>query len=119
MTAVLSACLAGGVVHEASHGYLEAELDQLKSFTTCHLFCEVPANGTSSIAYPPYSIGHGVRGAKSQPYALGKRTIAMNAVGRDGHMHYDTHNVYGLAEAAATHAAMQSVLGKRPFLLTR
>jgi hypothetical protein len=105
--------------HEASHGYLEQELDLLKDLTTCHLDCTEARNGSSSIAYPPYSIAHGVRGAIKQPHALGRKTIAMSATGVGGELLYNTHNIYGLSEAAATHAALQNVLGKRPFILTR
>ncbi|WIA37090.1 hypothetical protein OEZ86_014060 [Tetradesmus obliquus] len=105
--------------HEASHGYLDQELDQLKDLTTCHLDCVQATNGSSSIAYPPYSIAHGVRGSIKQPSALGKKTVAMSATGVDGELLYNTHNIYGLSEAAATHAALETVLGKRPFILTR
>jgi alpha-glucosidase (family GH31 glycosyl hydrolase) len=114
-------CFAGSSSqpHEASHGYLNQELDQLKDLTTCQLDCMQAQNGSSSIAYPPYSIAHGVRGTIKQPYALGKKTIAMSARGVDGELLYNTHNIYGLSEAAATHAALKTILGKRPFILTR
>ncbi|KAF6264757.1 glycosyl hydrolases family 31-domain-containing protein, partial [Scenedesmus sp. NREL 46B-D3] len=108
-----------GKPHEASHGYLDQELDQLKEITTCHLDCTQARNGSSGIAYPPYSIAHGVRGTIKRPYALGKKIIAMSASGVDGELLYDTHNIYGLSEAAATHSALENILGKRPFILTR
>jgi alpha-glucosidase (family GH31 glycosyl hydrolase) len=105
--------------HEASHGYIDKELDQLQELTTCQLDCTQARNGSSSIAYPPYSIAHGVRGAIKQPHALGTKTIALSARGVDGELLYNTHNIYGMSEAAATHAALKSILGKRPFILTR
>lgn len=54
-----------------------------------------------------------------QPLALSHRTLPVTARGLDGALHYDTHNLYGLAEAAATYEALAAITRKRPFLLTR
>jgi hypothetical protein len=35
------------------------------------------------------------------------------------HTHYDTHNLYGLAEARVTALAMQRIKGTRPFVISR
>jgi hypothetical protein len=37
----------------------------------------------------------------------------------DGSLQYNTHNVYGLAECQATSSAVQEIIGKRPFVLSR
>ena len=47
------------------------------------------------------------------------QTVAVTAAGLDGTLLYDTHNLYGLAMAAASHQALLSIRGKRPFILTR
>jgi alpha-glucosidase (family GH31 glycosyl hydrolase) len=43
----------------------------------------------------------------------------MSAKHVDGQLQYNTHNLYGLSEAAATQWALQEITGKRPFILTR
>jgi hypothetical protein len=53
------------------------------------------------------------------PLDLSHRTVPMSAKGLDGTPHYDTHNLYGWAEAAATFDALASITKKRPFELTR
>jgi alpha-glucosidase (family GH31 glycosyl hydrolase) len=53
------------------------------------------------------------------PLDLSHRTVPMSAKGLDGTPHYDTHNLYGWAEAAATYDALAAITKKRPFVLTR
>jgi alpha-glucosidase (family GH31 glycosyl hydrolase) len=53
------------------------------------------------------------------PLDLSHRTVPMPAKGLDGTPHYDTHNLYGWAEAAATYDALATITKKRPFVLTR
>eukprot|EP00775_Hariotina_reticulata_P010719 gene10719-10875_t len=50
--------------------------------------------------------------------SLGTKTLPASALGVEGSRHYDTHNLYGLSQAAATHAALVSVMKQRPFLLS-
>jgi hypothetical protein len=57
--------------------------------------------------------------SRTQPLDLSHRTVPMTAKGLDGTPHYDTHNLYGWAEAAATYDALASITKKRPFVLTR
>jgi alpha-glucosidase (family GH31 glycosyl hydrolase) len=57
--------------------------------------------------------------SRAQPLDLSHRTVPMSAKGLDGTPHYDTHNLYGLAEAAATYDALAGITKKRPFVLTR
>jgi alpha-glucosidase len=51
---------------------------------------------------------------------LSTRTIATNATHAGGEVELDVHNMWGLMEEKATHAAMHSIRpGKRPFLISR
>jgi alpha-glucosidase (family GH31 glycosyl hydrolase) len=90
----------------------------MRQLTTCHLECQAPAKD-DLLAYPPYALRTGARGAKGAPKTLGTKTLPVSAQGVDGSRHYDTHNLYGLSQAAATHAALVKVLKRRPFLLSR
>eukprot|EP00850_Spirogloea_muscicola_P000513 SM000002S05593 [mRNA] locus=s2:1149104:1151597:+ [translate_table: standard] len=63
---------------------------------------------------PPYDINAG--GGKLH---LNYRTVAMSATHYNGVLEYNAHNLYGLAEAKATSAAMWRILGRRPFVLSR
>lgn len=63
---------------------------------------------------PPYSISNGDWLAP-----LGFHSIPVTALHSDGTAEYDAHNLYGLSEAAATHAALRRITGKRPFILSR
>ena len=63
---------------------------------------------------PPYRISNG-----NTELRLGTSTIGMTARHADGSLEYDAHNLYGLAESAATASAVASVTGKRPFILSR
>ena len=51
--------------------------------------------------------------------ALDTRTVATSAHGHRGARQWDTHNLYGLAEAQATAAAAANITGRRPFVLSR
>eukprot|EP01018_Ginkgo_biloba_P027126 Gb_06380 [translate_table: standard] len=63
---------------------------------------------------PPYRInGSGAR------VPLGYKTIATSSVHYNGVLEYDAHSLYGFSQAIATHKALQSLNGKRPFVLTR
>ena len=85
----------------------------------CQLTCDTPDDlaklspEQQLLREPPYRIDN----AKGQ--LLGHRTIGTTAVHADGSLEYDAHNLYGLSEAVATHAALQKITGKRPFILTR
>ncbi|KAI1294262.1 hypothetical protein EDD11_008198 [Mortierella claussenii] len=62
-----------------------------------------------------YAINNGGRQAP-----LDDKTLAENAVHKNGLRLTDTHNLYGHMEAAATHQGLlQLKPGKRPFILTR
>lgn len=63
---------------------------------------------------PPYAIDN-----DAKHDALDTGAIAPDAVHRDGTLDYDAHNLYGFSEAVATHNALASVRGKRPFVLSR
>jgi len=63
---------------------------------------------------PPYRISNG-----NTELRLGVNTIGMTARHADGALEYDAHNLYGLAESAATASAVASVTSKRPFILSR
>ena len=63
---------------------------------------------------PPYRISN-----SNSELRLGTSTIGMTARHADGALEYDAHNLYGLAESAATASAVASITGKRPFILSR
>lgn len=63
---------------------------------------------------PPYEISHG-----NQRLPLGVNTIGVTVQHVDSSFQYDTHNIYGLSEAAVTASAIADITGKRPFLLSR
>jgi len=62
---------------------------------------------------PPYAIHNGFG-------RLAEHTLATNATHVDGQVELNVHNLWGLMEEKATHAAVREVLpGKRPFLISR
>lgn len=81
--------------------------------TNCELSCTQPSPG-NKLAFPPYSI-HNLHNR----LPLGSKTLPMTAQHVDGQLQYNTHNLYGLSEAAATHWALEQVTRKRPFILSR
>ncbi|XP_058091539.1 alpha-xylosidase 1-like [Magnolia sinica] len=63
---------------------------------------------------PPYKIN-----ASGTHVPLGYKTIATSAVHYNGVLEYDAHSLYGFSQAIATHNALQGLIGKRPFVLSR
>jgi alpha-glucosidase len=51
---------------------------------------------------------------------LSNHALATNATHAGKYVELDTHNLWGLMEAEATHKALKSVLpGQRPFIISR
>ena len=70
----------------------------------------------SQVDSPPYAIAN-----NNVRLPLSFRTVPATARHRDGTLHYNTHNVYGLTHAAATARALDALYKgeKRSFVLTR
>ena len=89
------------------------------SSNDCQLICDTEADFAKLTSQqqlyrdPPYRINN------AHGQLLGHNTIGTTATHADGSLEYNAHNLYGLSEAVATHAALQKVTGKRPFILTR
>ncbi len=65
---------------------------------------------------PPYSISN-----NNVRLPLSFRTLPVTGRHYDGSLQYNTHNLYGLSQAAATARALLTLHNgtKRPFVLTR
>nr|DAD35336.1 TPA_asm: hypothetical protein HUJ06_005976 [Nelumbo nucifera] len=63
---------------------------------------------------PPYKIN-----ASGALAPIGNKTIATSALHYNGVLEYDAHSIYGFSHAIATHQALQGLMGKRPFVLSR
>lgn len=100
------------------HGYSAHEFAVMKQLTSCALEC-TPPDDSNTLAHPPYRLASGVSKPGDAPQPLGFRTLPMSARGVDGTRHYDSHNLYGMGQAAATRDALVHITRKRPFVLTR
>lgn len=83
-----------------------------EDLTNCRLDCQSPG-GNDPLNSPPYHIGN------SNGAPLWSKTLSMDARGKGGEAHYDTHNLYGFSEARATHEALRAAGAPRPFVLSR
>jgi alpha-glucosidase (family GH31 glycosyl hydrolase) len=79
-----------------------------------------PARAAGSGANPPPPVLYPPNNGNARLPLL-SHTLPHTVVGSDGVTpHLDTHNLYGHAQAAATHAALTALRpGQRPFILTR
>ncbi|KAG0566331.1 hypothetical protein KC19_7G055400 [Ceratodon purpureus] len=80
----------------------------------CCMICDNNASSLDKWNNPPYAINN--FGDKRPLYI---KTVSLDALHHDGSKSYDTHNIYGMTEAIATHNALQKVTSKRPFVLSR
>ncbi|KAJ7281242.1 hypothetical protein O6H91_10G102400 [Diphasiastrum complanatum] len=80
--------------------------------TQCCLICD--STHTTKWDDPPYSINK--LGSHKDLWAL---TTATSATHFNGILEYNAHNLYGFSEAIATNRALECVLKKRPFVLSR
>ena len=92
---------------------------QTGTSNACELICDTEADlakltpEQQLLRDPPYRIDN------AHGQLLGHNTIGTTAQHADGSLEYNAHNVYGLSDAVATHAALEKITGKRPFILTR
>ena len=56
---------------------------------------------------------------RAESGCLRAQTLPVTARHANGELEYNMHNLYGHTMATTTHAALQSVNGKRPFVLMR
>eukprot|EP00775_Hariotina_reticulata_P012669 gene12669-12796_t len=83
------------------------------ALANCDLICTAPARD-DKLSHPTYAINN-----LQQRTPLGSKTLPVTAKHPDGQLEYDAHNLYGLAEAAATFDALKQINGRRPFVLSR
>ena len=77
----------------------------------CCLICSTP-DPTNPYDFPPF-IPHTSQGS------MGGKTMSMNSFHAGEILEYNAHSLYGFMESIATRSALEEVLGKRPFLLSR
>ncbi|KAF6262255.1 glycosyl hydrolases family 31-domain-containing protein [Scenedesmus sp. NREL 46B-D3] len=97
----------------------EGEQCHLPQTSPLHRLMHTPGLGTRRVSGRGFRRSAAVSVSRVQPLELSHRTLPMSARGLDGTPHYDTHNLYGWAEAAATYNALAGITRKRPFVLTR
>ena len=118
MTGVVDVIMLHAGVEPNASAWLRSST-QSGSSNDCQLICDTDADMAKLTSQqqlyrdPPYRINN------AHGQLLGHNTIGTTATHADGSLEYNAHNLYGLSEAVATHAALEKVTGKRPFILTR
>lgn len=83
----------------------------ISKITTCCLSC---VDDLNEYNHPPFQINN--VGARTD---LFYKTVSTSALQYGNLRQYDTHNLYGFTEAIATHTALENLLKKRAFVLSR